>query len=65
MAAQLGRREIVEILVRGGADINSKSTAGETASDLAIANQYREIAEFLVRYQRELKEFRQNSSVRY
>jgi ankyrin repeat protein len=65
MAAQMGQREIVEILVRGGADINSKSTAGETASDLALANQHREIAVFLNQYQREIKEFSRNSSVRY
>jgi ankyrin repeat protein len=65
MAAQMGQREIVEILVKGGADINSKSTAGETASDLAIANQHRGIVDFLNKYQRELKEYSRNSSVRY
>jgi len=47
-AAALGRLEVAEILIDGGADINYKNADGSTALHTAIAFGWTEIAEILI-----------------
>ena len=46
-ASAAGNLDIVKILVDSGADINYKSKAGETASDIAKRKSHLEVYEFL------------------
>lgn len=45
---QLGREEIVELLLKNGVDINSKNKNGSAALDIAVEKGYGKIVEILM-----------------
>lgn len=45
---QLGREEIVELLLRNGVEINSKNKNGSTALDVAVEKGFGKIVEILM-----------------
>ena len=52
LAAENGEKEIAELLIEKGADVNKENKAGSTPLHLAAENGKKEIAELLVRKMR-------------
>jgi ankyrin repeat protein len=50
LAAERGHKEVVELLLESGADVNAKSNIGWTALMLAAFNGHKEIVEILKSY---------------
>lgn len=51
LCAQLGNKEILELLILMGADVNIKNNVGENALSFALKNNYKECADILINAQ--------------
>ena len=49
-AANLGKKDICELLVENGINVNQRNDKGKTALDIAIEKGYDEISEYLQGY---------------
>jgi ankyrin repeat protein len=47
IAAEMGRKEIVELLLARGAKTDAKNTAGKTAANLADGNGHKDIGDII------------------
>ena len=48
-SAQTGYKDVVELLIKGGADLNIQEEHGKTALEIAAKMEFKDIVEFLIK----------------